>query len=350
MPDSALWFLLLIIALAIGFGLVNGFNDAANAIATVVGTRVLSPRNAIIMAAFLNFAGAATGLKVAKTIGTGILTPEVISQFSYLPVIAALASVIIWTSAATYYGLPVSITHGFVAGLAAAGMAIAGGGAVIWGLGSRLSQTLLAVVTAPVLGFVGGFALMVCLFWIFRRSLPERVRGIFSNLQILSAAFMAYSHGKNDGQMPIGVIAMAFIIYYQRIGQLGQAATVWGEVQFGSLWWVIVVSALAISTGTAIGGWRVIKTIGLRVTTLRPVHGFAAQTSAAAVIEVASHLGIPVSTTHCISSAIMGVGATRRFSAVRWGVAGNIVAAWIITFPVCGGLGYLFAWLLRLVM
>ncbi len=341
MPDSALWLLLLIIALAIGFGLVNGFNDAANAIATVVSTRVLSPRNAIIMAAFLNFAGAATGLEVAKTIGKGILVPEALS---YLTVVAALGSVIIWTTLATYYGLPVSLTHGFVAGLAAAGIAVAGGGAIVWG---RMGQVASAVVTAPVLGFVGGFALMVLLFWVFRRSAPARVRGIFSNLQILSAAFMAYSHGKNDGQMPIGVIAMGLVIYYQ---QIGQSVAVWDEIAFGDLWWVIVISALAISSGTAIGGWRVIRTLGLRVTTLRPIHGFAAETAGATVIEAASYLGIPVSTTHCISSAIMGVGSTRRFSAVRWGIAGNIIAAWIITFPVCGGLGYLFAWLLKLVV
>jgi PiT family inorganic phosphate transporter len=346
MPDASLWLLLLVIALALGFALANGFNDAANAIATVIGTRVLSPRNAIIMAAFFNFAGAATGLEVARTIGKGILTPEVISQFSYLTVIAALASVIIWTSLATYYGLPVSLTHGFIAGLAAAGMAVAGSGAVVWNV---MQRVLSAVVTAPVLGFIGGFTLMVLLLWVFRRALPERVRGIFSNLQILSSAFMAYSHGKNDGQMPIGIMAMALVIYYQGIGQLGQAAAVWDEIHFGSLWWVVVISALSISLGTAIGGWRVIRTLGLRITTLRPVHGFAAETAAAAVIEGASHLGIPVSTTHCISTAIMGVGTTRRFSAVRWGVAGNIVAAWILTFPICGGLGYLFAWLLKLI-
>ncbi len=332
MPDSSLLLLLLIIALAIGFGIVNGFNDAANAIATAVGTRVLSPRNAVILAAFLNMAGAATGLAVARTIGKGILVPEAISN---LTVIAALASVIIWTTLATYYGLPVSITHGFVAGLAAAGIAVVGSGAIVWGVMGRI---LSAMVTAPVLGFAAGFAGMVCLFWVFRRSAPARVRDIFGNLQILSTAFVAYSHGKNDGQMPIGVITMALVIY------TGQAS-LWDNIP----WWVIVVSALAISLGTATGGWRVIRTLGLRVTTLRPIHGFAAQTSAAAVIELASHLGIPVSTTHCISTAIMGVGSTRRFSAVRWGIASNIVAAWIITFPVCGGLGYLFAWLLGMV-
>jgi len=345
MPESSLGLLLLIIVLAIGFGVVNGFNDAANSIATVIGTRVLSPRNAIIMAAFCVLAGSATGTAVAVTIGTGILTQGVISEFGYVPVIAALASVIIWTTIATYYGLPVSLSHGFVAALAAAGIALGGAEAVLWGWSSRLPQTLLAVGTAPLLGFAGGFALMIILFWVLRRTAPARIRGIFGNLQILSTAFTAYTHGKNDGQMPIGVMTMALAIYYQGIGQFGRADAVWDNIP----WWIIIISALAISSGTAVGGWRVIKTLAMRVTTLRPVHGFAAQTSAATVIEVASQLGIPVSTTHCISSSIMGVGATRRLSAVRWGVAGNIITAWIVTFPICGGLGYLIAWLLKLV-
>ncbi|TET25627.1 MAG: inorganic phosphate transporter [Dehalococcoidia bacterium] len=336
MPDSSLGLFILIIALAIGFGVVNGFNDAANAIATVIGTRVLSPRNAVMLAAVFNFTGAATGLAVARTIGKGILVPEAIS---YLTMIAALASVIIWTTLATYRGLPVSITHGFVAAMAAAGFAVVGSEAVVW---SVMGQVLSAVVSAPVLGFTGGFMLMVSLFWIFRRSAPERVRSIFSKFQIISSAFVAYAHGKNDGQMPIGVMTMALVVYTGR-------PELWDNLSIGNseTWWIIVISALAISSGMAIGGWRVIKTLGLRVTTLRPVHGFAAQASGAAVIEVASQLGIPVSTTHCVSTAIMGVGATRRLSAVRWGVAGNIIAAWIITFPVCGGLGYLFAWLLK---
>jgi PiT family inorganic phosphate transporter len=331
MPDPSLWVLIVIIILALCFGVVNGFNDAANAIATTISTRALSPRNAIIMAAFFNLAGAATGTAVARTIGKGILIPEAIS---YQTVIAALAAVIIWTTLATYRGLPVSLTHGFVAAMAAAGIATVGTGAVEWGVMGRVMS---AVVTAPVLGFIGGFVLMVALLWLFRKSIPAKVRGFFSNLQILSAAFMAYSHGKNDGQMPIGVITMAFVFY---TGQV----SLWENIP----WWIIIVSALSISLGTAIGGWRVIRTLGMRVTTLRPVHGFAAQTAAASVIEAASHLGIPVSTTHCISSSIMGVGATRRLSAVRWGVAGNIVTAWIITFPICGGLGYLFSWLLGL--
>lgn len=338
MPDSSFSLFILIIVLAIGFGMVNGWNDAANAIATVIGTRVLSPRNAITLAAFCNFAGAATGLAVAHTIGKGILVPEAIT---YPTVIASLASIIIWGTFATYLGLPISLHHGFIAGLAAAGMAVIGSKAVVW---SVMQRILAAVGIAPLLGFAGGFAVMVCLYWIFRHSAPTKVRGIFSNLQILSAAFMAYSHGKNDGQMPIGVITMALVIFYND-------TSLWDRLSLLSAdtWWIIVISALSISAGTAIGGRRVIKTLGLQVTTLRPVHGFAAEASAATVIELASHFGIPVSTTHCISASIMGVGSTMRFSAVRWGIAGNIIAAWILTFPICGALGYFFSWLLQVI-
>jgi PiT family inorganic phosphate transporter len=329
MPDPSLWVLIVIIVLALSFGIVNGFNDAANAIATVIGTRVLTPRKAIIMAAFFNLAGAATGTAVAQTIGKGILIQEAIT---FETLIAALAAVIVWTTAATYYGLPVSLTHGFIAAMAGAGMAAVGAGAISWDVMGRVVSS---VAAAPVLGFIGGFMLMIILFWLFRQSVPARVRNIFGNLQLLSSAFMAYSHGKNDGQMPIGIITMAVVVFYND-------ASLWENLSLfnSETWWIIVVSALAISTGTAIGGWRVIKTLGMRITTLRPVHGFAAETSGAAVIEVASHLGIPVSTTHCISSSIMGVGASQRLSAVRWGVARNIVTAWIITFPICGGLGY----------
>ena len=332
MPDSSLVLFLMIVLLAVGFGLVNGFNDAANAIAASVGSRSLSPRNAVIIAAFLNLVGAATGLEVAKTIGKGILVPEAIS---YLTVISGLLAVIVWGTIATRLGLPVSITHSFIAGLATAGIAVMGGEAIVWGTLQRVGSS---VVVAPTLGFAGGFVLMVILFWIFRQSAPARIRVVFSRLQWLTTAFLAYSHGKNDGQMPIGVITMALVIYTGR-------TNLWDNVP----WWVIIVSALAISIGTISGGWRVIKTLGTRITTLQPIHGFASQASAATVIELASHLGIPVSTTHCASGAIMGVGSTRRFSAVRWGLAGNIITAWILTFPICGGLGYLFARLLKLI-
>jgi PiT family inorganic phosphate transporter len=333
MPEFALGYLIIIIIFAVGFGLVNGFNDAANAIAAAIGTRSLSPRNAVVMAAILNCVGAATGLAVARTIGKGILIPEATTN---LTVLAGLAAVIVWGSLATYWGLPISVTHSFVSGLAAAGAATVGLEAIQWGV---MGRVLSSVVAAPVLGFIGGFAVMVVLFWIFRKSSPAFMRIIFSRLQWFTTAFLAYSHGKNDGQMPIGVITMALVIYTSN-------ATLWENVP----WWVIALSAIAISSGTAIGGWRVIRTLGMRVTNLQPVHGFAANLSAAAVIEGASLLGIPVSTTHCASAAIMGIGTTRRFSAVRWGVAGNIVAAWILTFPICGGLGFLFAWLLKMIM
>lgn len=333
MPDLSLVLLITIVVFAVGFGVVNGFNDAANAIAAAVGTRALSPRNAVILGAVLNFAGAATGLAVARTIGKGILIPEAIS---YLTVIAGLAAVIVWGTIATYWGLPVSITHSFVTGLAAAGAAAVGIEAIQWNV---MQRVLSSVAAAPVLGFIGGFIVMIILFWIFRQSAPARMRVIFSRLQWVTTAFLAYSHGKNDGQMPIGVITMALVVY------TGQAA-LWDNVPF----WIIGLSALAISAGTAFGGWRVIRTIGFKVTALQPVHGFAANLSAAGVIELASYLGIPVSTTHCASSAIMGIGSTRRFSAVRWGVAGNIVLAWVLTFPICAALGYLFAWLLGMVL
>jgi PiT family inorganic phosphate transporter len=336
MPDPLL---ILIIILAIGFGVVNGFNDAANAVAAAIGSRALSPRNAIILAACFNFVGAASGMAVARTIGKGILVPEVITEFGYIPVIAGLCAIIAWGSIATYYGVPVSLTHGFVAGLAAAGAALAGTGAVMWGVMRRI---LISVATAPALGFAGGFVLMVILLWILRGRAPARIRVVFSRLQWLTTAFLAYSHGKNDGQMPIGIITMALVIH---TGQLN----LWDNLSIfdPGTWWVIVISAAAISIGTAVGGWRVIRTVGIRVTALQPVHGFAAQFSAAAVIEGASQLGIPVSTTHCTSTSVMGVGATKRLSAVRWGVARRIVIAWVVTFPVCGGLGYLIAWILK---
>ncbi len=337
MPDSSLALLVLIILFSIGFGIVNGFNDAANAIAPAIGARSISPRVAIIIAAFANMAGACTGTAVAHTIGKGILVPEAIT---YLTVIAALVSIIIWGTLATYMGLPISLHHGFIAGLAAAGMAVSGGSAVVW---SIMAQILAAVVIAPLLGFAGGFVAMVCLYWVLRRTAPDRIRRIFSRGQFFTTAFMAYSHGKNDGQMPIGVIVMALVIFYSD-------ASLWDRLSVLSAdtWWVIVVPALAISAGTAMGGWRVIKTMGMKVTTLRPVQGFTTQAAAATVIEAASYLGIPVSTTHLISASTMGVGATARFSAVRWGIAGNIVAAWVLTFPICGVLGYFFSWLLHL--
>ncbi len=263
------------------------------------------------------------------TIGKGIVDSEALTMSI---VLAGSGAIIIWAVVATHYGMPISLTHGLVVGLVGAGIAMSGSKIIIWGV---LLRVLSAVGIAPLLGLVGGFLAMVAIMWLFRRGAPEKIRSIFSNLQILSAAFLAYSHGKNDGQMPIGLIAMALMVYH-------------GSGEFHIPFWAVAVSAASISFGTLIGGWRVIETLGLRVTTLRPVHGFAAEASAATVIEVASHLGIPVSTTHCISTAIMGVGATRRLSAVRWGIARNIVLTWILTFPACALLGWIIASLLKI--
>jgi PiT family inorganic phosphate transporter len=330
MPDS-LGLLILVVVVAIGFGITNGFNDAANAIATVIGTRTLSPRAAIIMAALCNLAGAATGTAVAVTIGKGIINPEFLTMTT---VIAGAGAIVIWASVATYMGMPISLTHGLVSGLVGAGIAVSGTGSIIWKV---LVRVISAIGIAPLLGFAGGFVLMIIIMWIFQKTAPAKLNNLFSKFQILASAFVAYSHGKNDGQMPIAVISMALMLYHG-----------WGELHI--LPWVIAVSAASISFGTAVGGWRVIRTLGLKITSLRPVHGFAASAAAATVIEVASHFGIPVSTTHCVSSSIMGVGATKRLSAVRWGIARDIVLTWILTFPACMFAGWLLALLLKVIL
>jgi PiT family inorganic phosphate transporter len=344
MPELAL--LVLVIAAAIGFGVVNGFNDAANAVAASIGSRAISPRNGIVLAALCDFAGAATGTLVAITIGTKILDSETLLSLpgldAYLILIAAEATVIVWGTIATRFGLPVSISHSLVTGLAAAGAAVIGWEAVMWGMLERIGAS---VVIAPTLGFIGGFALMVVLLWVLRRGAPARMRVVFSRLQWLTTAFLAYSHGKNDGQMPIALITMVLMIFYKD-------DSMWDRLSLldASTWWIIVISALAISLGTAIGGWRVIRTVGMKITALQPCHGFASQASAATVIEIASRLGIPVSTTHCATAATMGVGATRRLSAVRWGVTRNIGLAWVLTFPICAVLGWIIASLLKLAL
>ena len=333
MPDPSPVLFVVITILSLAFGFTNGINDAANAIATVVGTRVLSPRAAVAMASVFNFAGAATGTAVAATIGKGLVDPASMSDGT---LIAALVSIVIWGLLCTRFGLPISLSHGLVAALVGAAIATAGIGEIQW---DRLRTVLIAVAVAPILGFVGGFVFMTVIARVFRGSTPASMRNIFGNLQIVAGAFMAYSHGKNDGQMPIGMIT-AGLVYYT--GNQGY----WDSIPL----WIVSISALSITLGTAIGGWRVIRTLGLKMTKLRPVHGFAASTSAAGVIEAASSLGIPVSTTHCMTSSIMGVGATRGLSAVRWGVAWSIVSAWILTFPACLGLGWLMGQIFSLIV
>jgi len=286
----------------------------------------------VLMAAVCNFLGAATGTAVAVTIGKGIIAPS--EALTMGTVLAGAGAILIWAVVATYYGMPISLTHGLVAGLVGAGIATSGTKVIVWGV---LAKVISAVGIAPLLGFAGGFLVMLAILWLFRRTAPARVRKLFSSLQIVSSAFLAYSHGKNDGQMPIALIAMGLMTYS-------------GTGRFDIPFWAVVVAAASISLGTAVGGRRVIKTVGMKITTLRPAQGFAANFAAATVIEVASHFGIPVSTTHCTSSAIMGVGATNRLSGVRWGIARNIVLTWIATFPACGFLGWALASLLKLVL
>jgi PiT family inorganic phosphate transporter len=327
MPDGNLMLIpVLLLVLAAEF--VNGWTDAPNAIATVVSTRVLPPSLAAAMAALLNIVGAlVTGTAVAVTIGKGIVDPEVIT----LPVIAsATLTVVIWSTVCWRYGLPTSESHELIAGLSGAGLAVAGPSVLLW---EGWQKVLIGLGFSTLLGFSLGTMLMTGLYWLLRRTRLSLIRGIFSKLQILSAAFMAFSHGSNDGQKFMGVFALALV--------LGGRMT-----QFAVPMWVVLLCSIVMGIGTAFGGWRIIRTMGFQLTKLEPVNGFAAEASAGSAIMLASFFGIPLSTTHTINTSIMGVGAARRLSAVRWGVASNIVTAWILTFPVCCGLGYLFARLL----
>jgi inorganic phosphate transporter, PiT family len=311
--------LILVVLLAFIFDYINGFHDTANAIATSVATRVLSPAQAIAMAALLNFAGAMFGTEVAKAVGKGIVAPELTTQ---LLVLSALVSAIIWNLITWYYGIPSSSSHALVFSIVGAGVAAAGMGAIKWD--GKVLQTLEGLLLSPLFGFVFTMLLGVGLLWLVARWKPLRVSRIFGRLQIVSAAFMAFSHGGNDAQKTMGIITLALASYYGWTGN---------DIQVPL--WVKVGSALAMGIGTATGGWRIIKTMGLKIVALRPIDGFAAEVGAATVIQVATVLGVPISTTHTISSSILGIGATKRLSAVKWGIAGRMVSAWVITIPAC---------------
>ena len=314
--------LLVVILLATVFDFINGFHDTANAIATSVSTRVLSPRIAVFMAAFLNMAGALSGTAVAKTVGSGLVEASSITQIT---VISALISAIMWDLITWYFGLPTSSSHAILSGVVGAAVATAGTEVIIR---KGVYKVLVALIASPLVGLVLGFLLMVFLIWLFRRSSPSLVSKLFGRMQILSAAYMAFSHGSNDAQKTMGIITMALVSYYKL-------------PDFHVPLWVIILCAVAMALGTAAGGWRIIKTLGVRLVHLRPINGFAAETAAATIIEVASRIGLPLSTTHVISSTIMGVGASKRLSAVRWGIGGNIIMAWILTIPACAVLGWL---------
>ncbi|HET8774986.1 MAG TPA: inorganic phosphate transporter [Thermoanaerobaculia bacterium] len=323
--------LILVLLLILGAEFVNGWTDSPNAIATVVGTRSLTPLQAVIMAAALNLLGVLSGTKVAATIGKGIVDASVIDLTT---VAGAMISIILWSTLAARWGIPTSETHALVAGLAGAGLATAGPSALLW---EGWKKVLLGLFFSSVLGGFGGFILMIGVYWAFRRASPTRTRGTFRGLQILSSAFMAFSHGSNDGQKFMGVFTLSLVI-----------AGVLPAFQIPL--WVIFLCASVMALGTLTGGWRIIKTMGMKLTRLETHQGFAAEVAAASVIEAATRFGIPLSTTHTITSSIVGVGATRGGSAVNWGVTQRLVFAWILTFPICGFISWAVVWVLRHVL
>jgi PiT family inorganic phosphate transporter len=319
MPEGLTLTLLAILGLAVGFDYINGFHDTANAIATSVSTRALKPQWAIAMSAVANFGGALlTGTAVAKTVGAGLIAGSVEGQSV---VAAALIGAIFWNLFTWRLGIPSSSSHALIGGLLGAAAAAAGPGS--WNLAGVRDKVIVPLISSPIIGFVLGLLLMVIIFNVFKRAHPKTMNDRFRRLQVLSAAYMAFSHGSNDAQKTMGVMTFALL----QAGVLSE---------FKVPIWVIFLAAGAISLGTAAGGWRIIKTMGTRVVKLDPVHGFAAETTAATIIFGASQLGMPVSTTHVISSAIMGTGASDRFNAVRWGVARQIGIAWVLTIPASG--------------
>jgi PiT family inorganic phosphate transporter len=322
--DAELIFVVFIVAVALLFDFVNGFHDAANSVATVVSTRVLSPGLAVIWAAFFNFVAAfGLGVHVANTIGKGIIDTGVVDERLIL---SALIGAIAWDIITWRYGLPTSSSHALIGGLIGAAIASAGMDAVI---GSGVRKVSAFIVISPMVGFIAATFLALAILHLYQRVAPSTAQGVFRRLQLLSAAAYSLGHGTNDAQKTMGVIAVLLFT----TGHLG------GE--FHVPLWVVLSAHAAIALGTVFGGWRIVRTMGMRITKLEPQDGFAAEAASAAAILFATQVGIPVSTTHTIAGGIVGVGSTKRFSAVRWGVAYNIVLAWILTIPVSG----LIAWI-----
>ncbi|WP_291438904.1 inorganic phosphate transporter [Desulfovibrio sp.] len=325
--------LALIVLVALIFDFTNGAHDCANAIATVVSTKVVTPRFAVGAAALLNLGGALLGTEVAKTLGSGIVLPHVV-EGSHVLVLAALVGAISWNCITWYFGIPSSSSHALIGGLIGAAVADAGFGALNGG--GIVDKVLVPLLASPLAGFLVGYLIMWIIFWSCARMHRRKVNGLFRRLQLVSAAFMAISHGLNDAQKTMGIITLALLIF-------GKIDAV--EVPL----WVKLSCAGAMALGTAVGGWKIVKTMGHRIFKLEPVHGFAAETSAALVITGASMLGAPVSTTHTISACIFGVGSTKRLSAVRWNVAGSLVTAWVLTLPAAGSIGFISYWLLHFI-
>jgi len=321
MPEGVTLGLVVVVLLAVAFDYINGFHDTANAIATSVATKALRPQHAILMAAAFNFIGAFAGTAVAKTIGKSLVDETTTTQTI---VAAALIGAIVWNLVTWRWGIPSSSSHALIGGLIGATLIAAGPQALL--IGGIIGKVLVPLISSPLAGFTIGFVLMVALYWIFRGFDRRPLSRVFKVLQVFSAGYMAFAHGSNDAQKTMGIITLALFA-------AGVIPTV--DVPL----WVIMLAATAISLGTAVGGWRIMKTMGQRVVELEPIHGFAAETTAASVLLVTAHLGMPVSTTHVISSAIMGVGSSRGTRAVRWTVARRIVSAWVITIPITGGIG-----------
>jgi len=330
--------LIAVVVMAIVFDYINGFHDAANAIATVVSTGVLPIRTAVLIAAVLNFGGAITGTAVAKTIASGFADPANVTQ---AVVLAALIGASAWNIITWWYGIPSSSSHALIGGLAGAVVGYAGLDAFKWT--ALWKKVVVPLVASPTIGFVFAFFLMILLLWVVRRMAPDAVHRRSRKLQLVSASLMAFSHGSNDAQKSMGIITLALVAF----AAAGHGLPGWMPgwvmpVKADAIpLWVIIACAGAIAAGTAAGGVRIIKTMGTKIIRITPIQGFAAETAGALTILGASRLGIPVSTTHCINACIMGVGASKRVSAVRWGVASNILVAWVVTLPAAG----LMAWL-----
>jgi inorganic phosphate transporter, PiT family len=341
---SVLTLLILVIIAALVFDYINGFHDAANAIATVVSTGVLPVRTAVILAGVLNFAGAILGTEVAKTIASGFADAGDVTQ---VVILAALLGASTWNLLTWWWGIPSSSSHALIGGLAGAVVAHAGVSAFNWN--TLIKKVLIPLVVSPLLGFVTAFTLMIGLLWIVRRIRPARVQRGSRRLQLLSASAMATMHGNNDAQKVMGVITLALVAFMSS-GATGMPEWMLpkGEKPVPPTW-VMLACALAIALGTMAGGKRIIKTMGAKIIKITPLQGFAAETAGALTILLASLKGIPVSTTHVISASIMGVGASKRLSAVRWGVAGNIVVAWILTLPLAATFAFIAMLGLRLI-
>jgi inorganic phosphate transporter, PiT family len=329
------WYVIAIVAVAFTFDFINGFHDSANSIATIVGTRVLNPLAAVAWAAFFNFIAAFTvGTAVAQAIGSGIIDPGVITPNL---IMGALLGAIVWNLITWYFGIPSSSSHALIGGLSGAAVAKAGLGAITWG--TKWVQTLSFIALSPLIGMTAGFTLMVAIYWLFQRVSVGRVDRIFRPAQLVSSALLSWSHGGNDAQKTMGVIVGLLASTNSLfVNETGWLRHLYVPNTASIPYWVEIGAYTAISLGTLFGGWRIVHTMGTRITRLRPVGGFSAETGGAIAISLATAFGIPVSTTHTITGSIVGVGATNRLSAVRWGLAGRIVWAWVLTIPAAAAI------------